>query len=288
MLTVGIAVHNEEKCIKKVISLWQKEPVGEILIISSGSTDRTDSIIRSLIEKDPRIRLISEREKKGKPSAINKILSAAKGDIIIMTDGDVYVEPGASSLLEAHFSGNKIGLVAGHPIPLDLEGVPGRWMRISCDILHEKRSKNIELDVTGNLYAIKKGIIEKIPENTTLDDVYVALEVKKKGYSIVYEPEAKVRVKGVRTIGDFISQKTRTRVGWHQIHETEKADISRTPIGELTYMPKLAKYIITPLGIIAVLSYLMLSAATWLLAWWKWKTEKNYLKLWKSAKSTKS
>lgn len=287
MLTVSIAVHNEEKSIKKVISLWQKEPVDEILVISSGSTDSTDPIIRALTEKDTRIRLISEREKNGKPAAINKILSAAKGDIIIMTDGDVYVEPGAANFLEAHFTESKIGLVAGHPIPLDPEGIPGCWMRISCDILHDKRSKNIELDVTGNLYAIRKGIVEKIPENTTLDDVYVAFEVKKKGYSIVYEPEAIVRVKGVGTISDFISQKTRTRVGWHQLHESEKADISRTPAGELAYIPKLIKYIITPLGIIAVPSYLMLSAATWLLAWWKWRTEKDYIKLWTPAKSTK-
>lgn len=287
MLTVGIAVHNEEKCIKKAITLWQKEPVDEILVISSGSTDSTDTIIRALREKDSRIRLISEREKKGKPAAINKILDLAKGDKIIMTDGDVYVEPGAANLLEAHFTENKIGLVAGHPVPLDPKGVSGCWMRISCDILHSKRSKNIELDVTGNLYAIRKGIVEKIPENTTLDDVYVALEVKKKGYDIVYEPEAIVRVKGVTTIGDFMSQKTRTRVGWRQIQESEKAGTSRTPAGDLLYIPKLVKYIMTPSGIIAVPSYLMLSAATWLLAWWKWKTEKNYLKLWKTAKSTK-
>lgn len=287
MLTVGIAVHNEEKSIRKVISLWQKEPVGEILIISSGSTDSTESIIRALIEKDARIRLISEPEKKGKPAAINKILYLAKGDIIIMTDGDVYIEPGAANLLKARFSENKIGLVAGHPVPLYPEGIPGCWMRMSCDIMHDKRTKNIELDVTGNLYAIKKGIVKNIPENTTLDDVYVAFEVKKKGYAIVYEPEAIVRVKGVETISDFISQKTRTRVGWHQLHECEKADTSRTPAGELAYIPKLTKYIMTPLGIIAVSSYLMLSASTWFVAWWKWKTEKNYLNLWKTAKSTK-
>ena len=287
MITVGIAVYNEENTIEKVLNLWQAEPVDEIMIISSGSTDATDKIIGNISKKDSRIRLITEREKKGKPSAINKILAAAKGDIIIMSDGDVYIEPGAVDLLQARFSKNKIGLVAGHTVPLSSKGVSGCWMRISCDILHDKRSKNIELDVTGNLYAIRKGIVEKIPENTTLDDVYVALGVKKKGYSIDYEPEAIVRVKGVATVGDFISQKTRTRVGWRQIHESEKADISRTPAGELAYIPKLVKYTITPIGIIAVPSYLMLSAAAWLLAWWKWKTEKNYIKLWKTAKSTK-
>ena len=287
--TVAIAVHNEEKIIKKVITLWQKEPIDEILIISSGSTDNTNKIIHRLAKKDKRIRLITEPKKTGKPNAINKLLTLAKHTIIIMTDGDVYIEPGAAKHLTRHLNkaDKKIGIVAGHPIPLNPKGIFGLWMQMSCDILHEKRAKNIELDVTGNLYAIKKGIIKKIPENTTLDDAYVAHETKKAGYKIIYEPEAKVRVKGVKNLHDFITQKTRTRVGWHQLRRAENITTSRTPTGELTYIRQTLKYLPTPTGIIAVPLYYAANAAAWLLAWWKYKTEKNYLKLWKPAKSTK-
>ena len=287
MITVGIAVHNEEKTIKKVLTLWQKEPIDEILIISSNCTDNTNNIIEDLSKKDKRIRLIKEPEKKGKPNAINKILDLAKSGIIIMTDGDVYIEPGATTRLIIHFKDKKTGIVAGHPLPLKPKGISGLWMQLSCDILHEKRTKNIELDVTGNLYAIKKGIIKKIPENTTLDDVYVAYETKKSGYKITYEPKATVRVKGVENISDFITQKTRTRVGWHQLNQIENIKTSRTPIGELAFIKKSFKYLHTPTGIIAILIYYLLNASAWLIAWWKYKTEKNYLKLWKPAKSTK-
>ncbi len=204
-----------------------------------------------------------------------------------MTDGDVYIEPGATRHLTQHFKDKKTGTVAGHPIPLKPKGIFGLWMQMSCDILHEKRTKNIELDITGNLYAIKKGIVKKIPQNTTLDDVYVAHETKKASHKIIYEPKAIVHVKGVETIGDFITQKTRTRVGWHQLKHRELAKTSRTPKGELKYIKKTIKYLFTPTGIIAVPAYYLLTAATWLLAWWKYKTEKNYLKLWKPAKSTK-
>ncbi len=285
--TVAIAVHNEEKTIKKVIELWQKEPIDEILIISSESTDNTNKIIRQLAKKDKRLRLITEPKKTGKPGAINKLLSLAKYNLIIMTDGDVYIEPGAANHLTQHFKDKKIGIVAGHPIPLNPKGIFGLWMQMSCDILHEKRAKNIELDVTGNLYAIKKGIIKKIPENTTLDDVYVAHETKKRGFKITYEPEAIVHVKGVENISDFITQKTRTRVGWYQLKNNEKIKTARTPTGELAYITKTLRYMLTPAGIIAVPAYYLLCAETWLLAWWKYKTEKNYLKLWKPAKSTK-
>lgn len=289
MITTAIAVHNEEKTIKKVIELWQKEPVDEILIISSGSTDNTNNIIRQLAKKDKRIHLVTEPKKTGKPAAINKLLTIAKHTLIIMTDGDVYIEPGAAAHLKRHFckADKKIGIVAGHPIPINPKGIFGLWMQMSCDILHEKRTKNIELDVTGNLYAIKKGIIKKIPGNTTLDDVYVAYETKKSGYKIIYEPKATVRVKGVKNLNDFITQKTRTRVGWHQLRHTENITTSRTPTGELTYIRQTLKYLLTPTGIIAVPAYYLLCTITWLLAWWKYKTEKNYLKLWKPAKSTK-
>jgi len=267
MITVGIAVHNEEKTIEKVISLWQAEPVDEILIISSGSTDSTDRIVKTMSQKDTRIRLITEPEKKGKPAAINKILSIAKGSTIIMTDGDVFIYPGAASLLENHFRDEKIGIVAGRVVPLDSKGISGYWMKISCDILHEKRSNNIELDVTGNLYAVKKGIVQKIPENTTLDDAYVALGIAKKGYKVIYEPKAIVRVKGAKTVGDYITQKARTRVGWYQILNSEKKETRRSPGKELSYIGHALKYVRGPKSALAVTSYLLLNAAAWLLAW---------------------
>ncbi len=287
MITVAIAVHNEEKTIKKVITLWQKEPVDEILIISSNSTDNTNNIIEGLSKKDKRIRLVTEPRKTGKPSAINSLLSLAKYDTIIMTDGDVYIEPGAAAHLTHHFTDKKTGIIAGHPLPQNPRGIFGLWMQISCDILHEKRTKDIELDVTGNLYAIRKGIIKKIPKNTTLDDVYVANETRKAGYKIIYEPKAIVYVKGAGTLSDFISQKTRTRVGWCQLKCDENIKTLRTPTGELVYIKKTLKYLLTPTGIIAVPAYYLLCAITWLLAWWKYKTEKDYLKLWKRAESTK-
>ena len=282
--TVAIAVHNEENTIRKVIELWQKEPIDEILIISSESTDNTNKIIKHLAKQDKRIHLITEPKKTGKPNAINKILTLAKHSTIIMTDGDVYIDPGAAAHLTQHLKNKNTGLVAGHPIPQNPKGIFGLWMQMSCDILHKKRTKNIELDVTGNLYAIKKGIIKKIPETTLLDDVYVAHETKKAGYKILYEPKATVRVKGVTNLHEFITQKTRTRVGWHQLRHTKT---TRTPTGELTYLRQTLKYLKTPTGIIAVPAYYVAIASTWLLAWWKYKTEKNYLKLWKPAKSTK-
>lgn len=288
MITVGIAVHNEENTIKKVITLWQKEPIDEILIISSESTDNTDNIIKDIAKKDKRIHHIIESTKTGKPNAINKILKISKNNIIIMTDGDVYIEPGATEHIIHHFKNKEIGIIAGHPIPLNPKGIYGIWMQISCDILHKKRTENIELDVTGNLYAIRKNIIKKIPQNTTLDDAYVAYETNKNGYNIIYEPEAIVYVKGVESLSDFISQKTRTRIGWYQLKHTENIKTTRVPSKELAYIKDILKYIFMPIGTIAVPLYLLLNTATWLNAWWKWKTEKDYLKSWRPAKTTKN
>ena len=74
MITVGIAVYNEEKNIKQVIDFWLKEPIDEILIVSSGCTDTTEKIIKNI--KNKKIKLIAEKKRTGKSSAITKIVFA--------------------------------------------------------------------------------------------------------------------------------------------------------------------------------------------------------------------
>jgi biofilm PGA synthesis N-glycosyltransferase PgaC len=60
-------------------------------VVSSGSTDRTDEIVQKLAEKDARIKLISEKERKGKAHALNLLLRKAKGEILVVVSADTEV-----------------------------------------------------------------------------------------------------------------------------------------------------------------------------------------------------
>lgn len=288
MISVGIAAYNEEKNIENTLRKWLDEPINEIIVISDSSTDKTNEIIKRISKKDKRVRLIEREKREGKPSAINEILKRVKGQIIIMTDADLHPKKGSTNYLLKHFKDKKVGLVAGHPILIDAKGMVGYWSKISFDIMHKKRLKNIELDVTGNLYAIRKGIVKKIPTEVMIEDTYVALMAKKKGYDIVYEPNAQVYVDHPKTIRDFIVQKTRTRTGWYQITKDENVKTGRSvTAGIKDYFPMTIKNLFTLKGIMYLPLFYIMSFYVWIMAWLNWKSKRKVLDVWKIAESSK-
>ncbi|MCK4550631.1 MAG: glycosyltransferase [Candidatus Aenigmarchaeota archaeon] len=284
MITVGIAAYNEEKNIKQVIDLWLKEPVDEILIVSSGCTDNTEKIITGI--KNKKIKLITESERKGKPSAINKILKHAKGNTIIMTDGDVFPEKGCAIELIQKL-GPSVGIVAGRPTPINTKGIYGYWAKISFEEQHKNRLKNCDIELTGNLYALKKGLVQKIPKDILLDDAYIALKIKEQNKKIVYAPNAKVLVKFPTNIKDFLNQKARTRTGWYHLQHDENIKVKRTLKNDTIHAIKTMKNLLTLKGALYLPPFYFLSFVAWLKAWVNFKFKKNHLNVWKSIDSTK-
>mgnify|MGYP001590781332 FL=1 len=80
MITVGIPTYNEEnsiaKCINSILPQIKKDD--EVIVVASGCTDNTVLEIKKIMEKDKRVKLIIETERKGKSSALNEIIKNAK------------------------------------------------------------------------------------------------------------------------------------------------------------------------------------------------------------------
>ena len=80
LYTVGTAVYNEENNIKKFITsvISQKTSpnfiLKEIIIVASGCTDNTIPIVENLMRKYKIIKLISQKNREGKASAVNILL----------------------------------------------------------------------------------------------------------------------------------------------------------------------------------------------------------------------
>ena len=87
VVSIGIAAFNEEKNIKRLLDSirsqkLKKVKIGEILIISSGSTDKTNNIISTYQKRLKKIRLITQSRRLGKASAVNLILNESRNIII--------------------------------------------------------------------------------------------------------------------------------------------------------------------------------------------------------------
>jgi glycosyltransferase involved in cell wall biosynthesis len=88
-ISIGICAYNEAQNIRRLLLalLSQKEAeIYEIIVISDASIDGTDEEIESV--QDQRVKLISLKERRGKPKNQNMIFEAFGGDVLFIIDAD--------------------------------------------------------------------------------------------------------------------------------------------------------------------------------------------------------
>lgn len=100
--SIIIPCHNEEdnidSCVKRIPQIGK---FTEIVIIDDGSTDNTAKRVRKIMETDKRVKLISYLPNKGKGYAVRMGFDNSLGDVLIILDADMAVEP---EVLDRFFS----------------------------------------------------------------------------------------------------------------------------------------------------------------------------------------
>ena len=95
-ISVIIPVFNEEESIKslyeKIVSCLNKYEI-EIIFVNDGSTDKTESIIRSILYSFQNVKLINFNKNYGKAAALSEGFKISDGDIVVTIDGDLQDDP---------------------------------------------------------------------------------------------------------------------------------------------------------------------------------------------------
>lgn len=159
----------------------------------------------------------------GKPTALNLAFEEAKGDVLVLTDGDLQWVKGSLKSLVDRFN-DQTGLVTGHPLPInERDNLFGFWAHFLTDAAdwqrRERLDKGLYFDASGYLLAIKKELVEPMPENILVDDAYLSRLVWTKEKKISYASQAKIKVKFPTNFSDWIKQKKRTLSGYVQLSQ---------------------------------------------------------------------
>ncbi len=221
-----------------------------IIVVSDGSTDATDAIVRAWARRDRRIRLLRTERRSGKPTALNLARRHIVSDVAVLMDVRQALTQGAIRELVAHLADPGVGVVSGD---LRVKG-DAYWTYEGFVRKCESRSGSM-VQVTGSLYAVRTVDLPEIPPDTILDDVYVPLTVALSGRRIVMAEGAGSLDVATRSASDEFVRKVRTLAGLVQIchHVHGCLNPAKNPVWGRFVLHKLSR-LACPYGLLFVLA----------------------------------
>jgi cellulose synthase/poly-beta-1,6-N-acetylglucosamine synthase-like glycosyltransferase len=210
-VSVIITAAHEEKSIGQAVSsfLPQLAKDDQLIVIAPDQ-----STLNAAQKVSSRVKIIQDRGK-GKPSALNQAVNQATGQILVLSDGDVYVSAQALKHLLSSFKNPKVGIVSGHPLPTNSRNsLYGFWAYLAPQTAHLQRQKrakkNLPVDCSGYLLALRSSLFTPLPPDALADDALITQNILNQGFQTAYAPRAEVFVKYPTNFRDWIHQKVRS------------------------------------------------------------------------------
>lgn len=115
VLTVLMPVFNERRSLDAILQRVLASPVSkEVLIVDDGSTDGTTEFLREYVEgRIEGVRVIYLEQNGGKGAAIRAGIPHARGEFIVIQDGDLEYDPNDYAALVAPLTGGAADIVYG-------------------------------------------------------------------------------------------------------------------------------------------------------------------------------
>jgi cellulose synthase/poly-beta-1,6-N-acetylglucosamine synthase-like glycosyltransferase len=217
-VTLIIAAHNEESNLPRKIanlrqSLYPFEKL-QVIIVSDGSTDRTNELLQSISE--PFVELVLLPQRSGKPMALNRGVEYAKHDILVFSDASTLFAPNAVSNLVRHFSSPKIGAVCGS---LELAGseeseqTEGIYWRFEKVLRLMESRLGATINASGAIYALRRKCFVPLRAGDLIDDFLIPMNARKFGYKVIEDPEAVATDFSADTVKGEFARRARLAVG---------------------------------------------------------------------------
>ena len=270
-LSVIVCAYNEEKSIGPLLENLMQQDVPlevvdrEIIVVASGCTDKTESVVRKQAKTNRKITLISESERSGKSAALNKAFEASSGDYIALVPADVFPAKNALFNLLVPFRDRDVSAVSGRPmqnpdrVPKGFSGyLANMTYRLWARLMSKLNDRGEMAHCSGEFMAIRSDVKTALPCECAADDSYIAIAAKRKGH-IKFAPKAVCYNLMPSNVADYINQRRRWLYGHFQTKKMtgeyptvldtvvlSKPSVAfRVLVEEITEQPKTAGYLAT-------------------------------------------
>ena len=246
-MTILLPVWNEELIIeKKLASLAKQDFRAHLLLVDSASDDQTLPKAKTWLEDFPdafdSYKIIPMPTRKGKTAAVALALKELEGSegIIVMTDADATIMPGALERINRWFSNPLIGSVGGTPLREGDFNGESEHREIYTLLRVGESSHDSTPFLEGSLLAWRAGMVSASDMylSANADDAQIATAVRLNGLRSIQDPDLKFsdqmpltrkgqRRQKVRRAQGLIRLLTRKRKHWFSHRDGRFAKILR-------------------------------------------------------------
>lgn len=213
-VTILIPAYNEVACIdatvrNKLDQDYPREKL-QIIVISDGSDDGTDDVVRRFELEG--VVLLRRTGREGKAAALNDAVGRASGDIIVFSDANTLFGPGALRRIVENFADPEVGYVTGS-LGFSGDGATVSGAGVDAYMRYEDLVRGMEtkagsiIGVNGGVDAIRRSLYVNIPPHLITDFV-LPLNVIAGGHRVVFD----AAVTASEVPNDEISSEFRMRV----------------------------------------------------------------------------
>jgi poly-beta-1,6-N-acetyl-D-glucosamine synthase len=222
VVTLLIAAYNEESIIeekiKNSLTLDYPRELLQILIVADGSSDNTAEIVKRYEDQD--VESLHQLERRGKMAAINRAVPQARGEIIVFSDANNYYRADTLRHLIRPFAQPEVGATTGAKIIVEGDGSlgasEGLYWKYESFIKKQESRLGTCTSASGEVLAIRKNLYAVPPNHIINDDFYIAMQIVRRGYRLVYVPEAKSFERVSPSAQDEVTRRSRINAGRFQ------------------------------------------------------------------------
>lgn len=214
-ISILISAYNEERnidtTIKNKLELDYDPEKIEVIVVSDGSTDKTDEIVKTYAQNH--VRLIRQEPRAGKTAALNRAVAEATGEILVFSDANSIWEKSALKHLVHNFNDPQVGYVTGKMIYLNPDGSTigdgsTAYMHYENFLWQAETLTGSIVGVDGGIDAIRRELYRTMRPDQ-LPDFVLPLMVVEEGYRVVFEPEAVLTESSLDKAGDEYKMRVR-------------------------------------------------------------------------------
>lgn len=216
-LTLLVPAYNEatviESTLRNKLAQGYPEDRLEIIVISDGSTDGTDDIVKQLAQEDPRIRLLRQSPRQGKTAGLNWAIEQAKGEILVFSDANSQFGDQALVKLASCFADPEVGYVTGKMVYVNQEGnLVGdgcsAYMRYENHLRSLESRVSSVVGVDGGIDAVRRELYQPMNPDQ-LPDFVQPLRVVAQGRRVIYQEQALLQEESLSDSGSEFRMRVR-------------------------------------------------------------------------------